>query len=1449
MERIPFTPPVSPFPLFRIRLWIALLVGFSGPLQAATVAVDSGSYTTSFPGLDSAGRNGYPGGSPQLSGAAVGRPVPTNDWWSALLNSNHAANLFNYPLAMRTLPTGLDIGLVIPPSGPNGSTQPLSDISPVIVGVTGLAATQATVNDYSDWTVTIGWDSGGHSLRAKTGIGMPFIYFQKGASDTASVTVNVGSVTIIGEILIIANSQGGANFAVYAPAGSTWSANGSTYNSTLAGRNYWSMAILPSGVPATMANAWKAHAYVEPVDTRVSWSYDEASTVIRTDFTTTVFVHEGTGTRVIQGLLPHQWAHLAPDAPALSGTSLSSIRGELKLLAANTFSTERTFKGILPTLPPLALLSPGFDPAALHGKISSMENETLSTWTDSYNEGQVMNRLIQTARIAHETGNTSARDKMLTTVKERLQDWLVAEAGEVAFLFHYQPTWTTLIGYPAGHGQDTNINDHHFHWGYFIHAAAFVEQFEPGWTAQWGGMIDLLVRDAASPDRNDPMFPFLRNFSPFAGHSWANGFATFPFGNDQESSSESMQFHSSLIHWGAVTGNKAIRDLGIYLYTTEQTAIEEYWLDINNRTFKPGYGYSLVSRIWGNGYDNQTFWTSDIAAAYGIELYPIHGGSLYLGHNITYSENLWTEMAANTGVLGQVANDNLWHDVYWQFLAFTDPAAAIALYDGNPGRNLKFGVSDAQTYYWLHAMNGLGQVDAAVTADDPLAVVFQLNGERTYVAHNYTAEARTVSFSDGASLLVPARSMATSLDLPFGGTISTPFATAPAGNSVPLEVALSGDTTSLTAVEFFDGGTSLGVLTAPPYAIQTGPLGVGVHTFRARLHAGEAFTDSGLVSVRVGDSFPYTGTPIQLPGSFDAGDYDWFEGGNGQDVTYFDASIGNNGDYRPSEYVDASWDSNEGAFVGWIGDGEWLDYTVNVAASGRYSMEFRYASDNDAGGGPFFLELDGRRISADIAVPSTGDWAGFATATASDIELWEGRHVLRVRFTRGEFNIGTMTFTYTGALDALPPVADAGANASVLAPATTAQLDGSASSNPAGGALTWSWEQVAGPTVASVSSPTSPQTQVSGLDVDGLYRFRLTVDNGTDSDFDVVELRRGDLAALPPTVAILSPSQGSIATAGQPLAINVSASDSDGEVVRVDLYNGDLHLGALMEAPYAFTWHPPVGAHQLRAVAIDSDNLTATSAVVSFTTNPATPCRNASPSGDFEYQFSDDTENPTLTFIPSRTGVGSNIVIFYYGTGSGPYPGYIITPNTPFQINADTGQTIRFYFTYSVPEGGERNSIADNAAYTIGTCAEPVESDPEIALLNWQESHFLSGELANPELEAILWGDHADPDQDGLENIVEFIVGSHPLLTSPAPLSFHTNPATGVARIRFTRRLGLPAEFGPVERSTNLSDWTTTGTEAAAVSQVDSVLLLELNLDPSQEPAVFVRINSSPASD
>jgi endo-1,3(4)-beta-glucanase len=353
------------------------------------------------------------------------------------------------------------------------------------------------------------WNDGTHNMQAVSGIGMPFLYFTKKTTDVAQVKITSGAVTVSAEMLIIENLRNGADFAIYAPTGSTWTQNGNVYTSTLNGKNYWSMAFLPltgTNVVA-VANEYKKYAYVYPVSTTATYSYNESTSVMRTDFDVQTEVKEGTETKMLLGLLPHQWAHLAADSPVPDKYSYAIIRGEMKTLAGNGFSVENTFHGILPTLPYVDNYSLGFTPTALNEKIATIENDALATWTDSYNEGQVMNRLIQTARIADETGNTAARDKMLATVKERLEDWLKAEGGQVAFLFYYNTTWSAMIGYPAGHGQDGNLNDHHFHWGYFIHAASFLEQYQPGRAAKYGAMINLLIRDAAGSDRNDAMFP------------------------------------------------------------------------------------------------------------------------------------------------------------------------------------------------------------------------------------------------------------------------------------------------------------------------------------------------------------------------------------------------------------------------------------------------------------------------------------------------------------------------------------------------------------------------------------------------------------------------------------------------------------------------------------------------------------------------------------------------------------------------------------------------------------------------------------------------------------------------------------------------------------------------------------------------------------------------------
>ncbi|MEQ8241447.1 MAG: glycosyl hydrolase [Cyclobacteriaceae bacterium] len=1177
-------------------------VSFFISLSAQITTVGSGSYTSTFPGTDEAGRNGFPPGTPQLSGNALGKPVPTNDWWSKLVLENHAGNLFNYPMTMKTINEGLIVTYI--PWGVIG------DNAPIQVGLSGMNTNQTTISDYTDWTVTMNWNDGSHNMSVTSGIGMPFLYFEKESDDVLEIKVNVGTASVSGEMLIVENASANADFVFYAPAGSSWTQNGTIYTSTLSGKNYWSMAMLPQDNTnvANVANEYKKYAYVFPANTTTEWSYDEATSVVKTDFTIVTDVKEGVNTQMLIGLLPHQWANLAAGSPEPAGYTYESVRGDLKTMEGNTFSVENTFKGILPTMPYLANYSEGFSPSKMASKIDQIENDGLSTWTDSYNEGQVMNRLIQTARIADQTGDIVARDKMVATIKERLEDWLTYEAGEVAFLFYYNTDWSALLGYPAGHGQDNNINDHHFHWGYFIHAAAFMEQFEPGWMNDWGDMVNHLVRDAASESRNDEKFPFLRNFSPYAGHCWANGFASFPQGNDQESTSESMQFNSSLIHWGTITGNDEIRDLGIYLYTTEQTAIEEYWLDIYERNFKPNQQYALVSRVWGNSYDNGTFWTSDITASYGIELYPMHGGSLYLGHNTDYVQRLWSEIEKNTEILSDNSvNPNLWHDTFWKLLSFIDTQKAIDLYDAYPDRILKFGVSDAQTYHWLHAMNALGSLRADITADYPIASAFENNGSMTYVAHNYSNQDITVTYSDGFKLEVAAGKMVTNKDASITGTLTSDFNQAYVGGSVNLSVEVSGD--GVSKVEFFDEGKLIGEDAIAPYEIKAENLGLGLRGMYARIYVGDQFNVTNNLAIQVGEQVPFSGTPHTIPGTIEAGHYDKFEGGPGQDVAYVDGSINNEGDYRKDEYVDAAEVDGEGATIGWISSGEWLEYTVEVASAGVYEVSARYASGNANGGGPFYFEIDGKKVSDNISLPSTSttNWDTWSAKTAS-LELNKGTHVLRLVFVSGEFNLGKLTFTKTGELGYAPPVADAGGNVVVVLPETTAVLDGSKSADSDSQNLTYFWEQVYGPSIITFANSATVSPSISNL-LEGVYKVNLLVSDGVYSSTSSVLVIVSETANRAPNITITSPQNNQDFREGSDIKIITSASDLDGEIAKVAFYAGDQKLGEDLTAPFEYDWiNVAVGEYSLTAIATDDAGATATSVVVMVKVSEVNSC-------------------------------------------------------------------------------------------------------------------------------------------------------------------------------------------------------------------------------------------------
>lgn len=379
--------------------------------QAAVVNVGSGSYTDQFPGTDQAGRNGYPTGEPQVSGNAANRPIPTNDWWSSELVKNHGDNIFNYPLALKPVDTGL---VIIS----NFLQEGITAENPLTIGLTDTSASQTTVCDHSDWGVTLSWGN----MEATILQGSPMVYFTRSGNADVRITASSGSVSANGNTLMVTGSFNGASYAIYAPAGSTWNVSGNTATSDLAGKSYWSAVTFTRGMDAAaMAAAYKPHAFVFPADTRADFSYDETRGKVTATYTVTTDVKEGDTDTPVMGLLPHHWAHLASQPQWIAG-EYATVRGKLKMAATKSFSTELDFNGVLPTVPPVQSSESGYSQGELNRLTAAVIADSgFQDWTDSYNDGQLLNRMVQTARVAHESGDTEGFQAAFNLVKKQVE--------------------------------------------------------------------------------------------------------------------------------------------------------------------------------------------------------------------------------------------------------------------------------------------------------------------------------------------------------------------------------------------------------------------------------------------------------------------------------------------------------------------------------------------------------------------------------------------------------------------------------------------------------------------------------------------------------------------------------------------------------------------------------------------------------------------------------------------------------------------------------------------------------------------------------------------------------------------------------------------------------------------------------------------------------------------
>ncbi len=169
--------------------------------------------------------------------------------------------------------------------------------------------------------------------------------------------------------------------------------------------------------------------------------------------------------------------------------------------------------------------------------------------------------------------------------------------------------------------------------------------------------------------------------------------------------------------------------------------------------------------------------------------------------------------------------------------------------------------------------------------------------------------------------------------------------------------------------------------------------------------------------------FPTSHWPVkelQIPGEIWTADYDIGD----QGIAYSDADWEHDdyNDYHPwntgyayrNDGVDLEMDDAGVPSVGWINDGEWLKYTVNVTLNGFYDLSLEIASPD--GNGNIRIYLDAELVATLSSLPNTGSWYEWDTVELEDIEILAGTYVLTVEIVQAGFNMRIMNFDLDSSL-------------------------------------------------------------------------------------------------------------------------------------------------------------------------------------------------------------------------------------------------------------------------------------------------------------------------------------------------------------------------------------------------------------------------------------------------
>ncbi|MCR5703429.1 MAG: discoidin domain-containing protein [Eubacterium sp.] len=957
---------------------------------------------------------------PKYVTSNVTKAIPSNDWWTSIIYTKYSDTMPALPMAYSYSKTGLGMYYADgfysrTENGGMGADSKYKDITVGASNITG--KTSAKLDSYGDWSVNVAFSDNDTPKMLSTLVkGSPFVY--NTFTDRNAVELNVNNIVKFfdkngNEILEDENGQvtidhfaveteneseapGDGNkkqyhyYGVYMPENTKVYRVGNKLKIQLgSNQNYLVIGALCVDEPIallsteTVSNAASKndaqareqlefmfkHAYSYVTNTVADYSYNESTATCTTTYQATVDqkrTGNGIENSTIMCMMPHQWKY--SNDSYVSGKNYSSVRGDLRIHEGNQFSFSQRFNGVIPqyTTPEE---SDSYNTEWMYAYLEQFTDSALKSYwvADPYWQGKKSHPIAMGILIADQLGEYETRDKLISVLRKIMENWLTYDGPEdYPYYMYYHTSWGAISGDGGDHGMAINLSDHHFLWAYFIFPAAVLGSYDQQFVEDYGDMIEVLIRDCMNPNKNDDKLPYMRNFDVYESHSWAGGYGDNNSGNNQESASEATFAWAGLYLWGLVTKNNTYRDAGIWGYTSEIDAIEQYWFNMDQGTnldshnWAPGYGVDVygdancdvlpyTGMVWGLGYTNGTYFSGNPCCIMGIHLLPVTPAITYMGYRKNTVTRIWNEYeqveaAYQAKMVREEATDpEGWFHILWPFMALSDANGAANRWANeytshiNAEGNYVDGVLSTDemfnSYWYIQNMCAKGDICTSIWASDYTS--FQVFEKTVNGAKKYTAEVWN----------------------PFDEDITVHFKNAN-GNlgsvKVPAHMTVDCDPTKNEDKTVKNGKK-----------VEAEP----VHNY----------------------------DPVcEVPGVLEAEDY----------YTNFSCEPDKN--------------EQEGGYVGWIDDGDALLYTVNVAEEADYVVDYRVqcTDQNKNSAIRIKTENDADYQLTTVLGNETNEWKN--VKANGTIHLKKGTYKLKLLFVDGGFNINYTKIYKSGTK---PPVA------------------------------------------------------------------------------------------------------------------------------------------------------------------------------------------------------------------------------------------------------------------------------------------------------------------------------------------------------------------------------------------------------------------------------------------